>query len=54
MWLIDAFEKFDKNNDGSLSLNEVTKLLNALNVSMTPKTIKKKFRVRNYACVDLV
>ncbi|XP_032234673.2 1-phosphatidylinositol 4,5-bisphosphate phosphodiesterase delta-4 isoform X2 [Nematostella vectensis] len=46
-WLIDAFEKFDKNKDGELGLSEVTKLLNALNVNITPKTIKKRFREAN-------
>ncbi|EDO38229.1 predicted protein, partial [Nematostella vectensis] len=48
-WLIDAFEKFDKNKDGELGLSEVTKLLNALNVNITPKTIKKRFRVSEQA-----
>ena len=44
-WLVDAFEKFDKNKDGSLGLKEIQRLVEALNVNMSPGQVKKKFRV---------
>ena len=45
-WLVEAFEKFDKNKDGSLGLKEVQRLVEALNVNMSPGQVKKKFKVR--------
>ena len=42
---MDAFEKFDKNKDGSLGLKEIQRLVEALNVSMSPGQVKKKFKV---------
>lgn len=42
---MDAFEKFDKNKDGSLGLKEIQRLVEALNVSMSPSQVKKKFKV---------
>ena len=42
---MDAFEKFDKNKDGSLGLREIQRLVEALNVSMSPGQVKKKFKV---------
>ena len=49
MWLEDAFEKFDKNKDGSLGLKEIQRLLEGLNVKMSPAQVKKKFKVRKVA-----
>lgn len=46
-WLMDAFEKFDKNKDGSLGLKEIQRLVEALNVSMSPGQVKKKFKEVN-------
>lgn len=46
-WLVEAFEKFDKNKDGSLGLKEVQRLVEALNVSMSPSQVKKKFKELN-------
>lgn len=46
-WLVEAFEKFDKNKDGSLGLKEVQRLVEALNVSMSPSQVKKKFKEVN-------
>ena len=43
---MDAFEKFDKNKDGSLGLKEIQRLVEALNVKMSPGQVKKKFKVR--------
>ena len=43
---MQAFEKFDKNKDGSLGLKEVQRLVEALNVKMSPGQVKKKFKVR--------
>ena len=43
---MEAFEKFDKNKDGSLGLKEVQRLVEALNVKMSPGQVKKKFKVR--------
>lgn len=43
---MDAFEKFDKNKDGSLGLKEIQRLVEALNVKMSPAQVKKKFKVR--------
>lgn len=43
---MDAFEKFDKNKDGSLALKEIQRLVEALNVKMSPGQVKKKFKVR--------
>ena len=49
MWLEDAFERFDKNKDGSLGLKEIQRLLEGLNVKMSPAQVKKKFKVRKVA-----
>lgn len=46
-WLVEAFEKFDKNKDGSLGLKEVQRLVEALNVKMSPGQVKKKFKEVN-------
>ncbi|XP_068727997.1 1-phosphatidylinositol 4,5-bisphosphate phosphodiesterase delta-4-like isoform X2 [Montipora capricornis] len=46
-WLEDAFEKFDKNKDGSLGLKEIQRLLEGLNVKMSPAQVKKKFKEVN-------
>ena len=43
---MEAFEKFDKNKDGSLGLKEIQRLVEALNVKMSPGQVKKKFKVR--------
>ena len=43
---MQAFEKFDKNKDGSLGLKEVQRLMEALNVKISPGQVKKKFKVR--------
>ena len=43
---MEAFEKFDKNKDGSLALKEIQRLVEALNVKMSPGQVKKKFKVR--------
>ena len=42
---METFEKFDKNKDGSLGLKEIQRLVEALNVSMSPGQVKKKFKV---------
>jgi len=46
-WLEEAFERFDKNKDGSLGLKEIQRLVEALNVSMSPGQVRKKFKEVN-------
>lgn len=46
-WLEEAFEKFDKDKDGSLALKEIQRLVEALNVKMSPSQVKRKFKEVN-------
>ena len=44
-WLRDLFEDADQNGDGTLDLKEVIAMLRRLNVGVSKKVIKQKFKV---------
>ncbi len=51
-WLRDLFESADKDSSGTLTIKEVSALMNELNVSMSKKILKKMFKVCTYGAVS--
>ena len=49
-WLRDLFEDADRNGDGTLDLKEVIAMLRRLNVGVSKKVIKQKFKVHTSVC----
>ena len=45
-WLRELFEEADRNGDGTLDLREVVVILRRLNVGVSKKVIRQKFKVR--------
>ena len=44
-WLRDLFEEADKNGDGTLDLKEVLRIMQQLNIGISKKVLKQKFKV---------
>ncbi len=44
-WLKDLFDDADKDNSGTLDLKEVLRMMHELNVGVSSKVLKKKFKV---------
>ena len=45
-WLKDLFEEADKSGDGFLDVKEVLQMMHRLNVGISSKVLKQKFKVR--------
>lgn len=46
-WLKDLFEDADKSGDGVLDIKEVLQMMHKLNVGVSTKVLKQKFKVGN-------
>ena len=44
-WLKDLFEEADKSGDGALDIKEVLQMMHRLNVGVSSKVLKQKFKV---------
>ena len=45
------FETADRNNDGTLDFSEIIKLMKQLNVGLSKRVLKKKFKVCLFVCL---
>jgi len=50
-YIKSLFESADRNNDGTLDFSEIVKLMKQLNVGLSKRVLKKKFKV--CACTHL-
>lgn len=44
-WLRNLFEEADSNSDGTLDIKEVLRMMRSLNVGISNKILKQKFKV---------
>ena len=51
-WLRDLFEEADKNGDGTLDMKEVLRIMQQLNIGISKKVLKQKFKVSHVMSCD--
>ena len=49
-WLRTLFDEADVNGDGTLDLKEIIRMMKRLNVGISQKILKKKFKVNTCTC----
>ena len=53
-WLRDLFEEADKNGDGTLDMKEVLRIMQQLNIGISKKVLKQKFKVSHMISGDVM